>query len=88
MGAGKSDGGKSKRRGEWTHQCMLYMGKDDEGNALHCNTLLKLGFQFDEYEYVDAQTGETIKSRKRKWITTSGINHFEICHPTHDIAAA
>ena len=88
MGAGKSDGGKSKRRGEWTHQCMLYMGKDDEGNALHCNTLLKLGFQYDEFEYVDAQTGETIKSGKRKRITTSGINHFEICHPTHDIAAA
>jgi hypothetical protein len=43
---------------------MLFMGKDNEVNALHCNTLLKLGYQYDEYEYVGAQTGATIKVKE------------------------
>jgi len=75
-------------KGEFTHQCMLYMGTDTDGTALHCNTMLKLGYQYDPHEFIDAETQMVKKSQKRKWITTKGIDHYETDHSNHPIAQA
>ena len=72
----------------YTHQCVYVTGKDEEGNDLICNTLLKCGHSTDHYSDIEAETNKVIKTALRKWLTTKVIDHFEECHPTHQIAFA
>ena len=72
----------------YTHQCVYVTGRDEEGNDLICNTLLKCGHSTDHYSDIDAESGQVIKTALRKWLTTKVIDHFEECHPTHQIAFA
>ena len=72
----------------YTHQCVHVTGKDEEGNDLICNTLLKCGHSTDHYSDIEAESGKVIKTALRKWLTTKVIDHFEECHPTHQIAFA
>jgi len=73
---------------QYTHQCLYVTGKDEEGNDLICNTLLKCGHSTDHYKDIDVDSGDIIKTQHRKWLTTKVIDHFEVCHPTHQIAFA
>ena len=46
----------------------------------------KCGQSVDHYKDIDAEKGEVIKTSLRKWLTTKVIDHFELCHPQHEIA--